>query len=156
MEQKKTIFDYLGQLFATYGIIVAIFIVIVSILGENAQTISSLFGLGAQGLTVKTLAQLLALTGIITFAQVAFLTDELIETMNIGLRYILFFSTICIAIGAFTVIFAWFPINNIKSWVAFAVSFAACVIIGAITSKAKENAENKKMEQALNKIRKEK
>ena len=46
MEDKKTIFDYLGQLFATYGITVAIFIVFGMVVGEGAREFSTLFALG--------------------------------------------------------------------------------------------------------------
>lgn len=72
MEQNKTIFSYIGQLFATYGVIVTIFIVFTGIIGDNAKNISTLYSLGNQGLSLATLVQLLALAGVITLAQVAF------------------------------------------------------------------------------------
>ena len=153
MEQKKTILNYIGQLFATYGIIVTIFIVFVSVVGENAKDLSSLYQFGNQGLALDTLVQLLMLACIVTLAQILYLTDQWIKNMNIILRNILFFATICVVMGVFVAIFVWFPINNVKAWVAFAVSFVICTCISVFISKLQENAENKKMEQALEKFK---
>ena len=50
MEEKKTIFDYIGQLFATYGIIVAIFLIFGSCIGSLAKGHSSLFPWEKKGL----------------------------------------------------------------------------------------------------------
>lgn len=155
MEQNKTIFSYIGQLFATYGVIVTIFIVFTCIIGDNAKNISTLYSLGNLGLSLATLVQLLALAGVITLAQVAFLTDCWIKSMNMILRNILFFLVICVGIGIFAAVFTWFPINNIMAWVAFAISFTICTVISVLISKLQENAENKKMEQALAKIKKQ-
>lgn len=152
MEQKKTIFNYIGQLFATYGIIVTIFIVFVSVVGESAKDLSSLYQFGNQGLALNTLVQLLMLTCIITLARILYLTDQWIKNMNIVLRNILFFATICVVIVVFAVIFVWFPINDVRAWVAFAVSFVICTCICGFI-KLQENAENKKMEQALEKFK---
>ena len=153
MEQNKTIFNYIGQFFATFGIIIAIFIVFTCLVGEKAEEFSSLYRLGSQGLALATLAQLLALTGIISIAQVIFLTDSVLKRMNMILRYILFFCTICVGIAIFAATFRWFPINNVKAWALFVISFVMCTVISVIISKLQENAENKKMEQALAKIK---
>ncbi|MCR5517833.1 MAG: hypothetical protein K6F17_04605 [Lachnospiraceae bacterium] len=155
MEQNKTIFNYIGQLLATYGIIVTIFIVFTCLIGEKAKNVSSLYSLGSQGLSLATLVQLLALAGIITLAQVVFLTDCWIKSMNMILRCIVFFVTISVGIGIFAATFTWFPVNNIMAWLAFAISFTICTVISVFISKLKENAENKKMEQALAKIKKQ-
>ena len=97
----------------------------------------------------------MALAGVITLAQVAFLTDCWIKSMNMILRNILFYLVICVGIGIFAVAFTWFPINNIMAWVAFAMSFTICTFISVLISKLQENAENKKMEQALAKMKKQ-
>lgn len=153
MEQKKTVFNYIGQLFATYGIIVTIIIVFVSIVGENAKDLSSLYQFGSRGLASSTLVQLLILACIITLAQILFLTDQWIKNMNLILRNILFFATICVVIGVFAAVFVWFPINNVKAWLAFVITFVICTCISVFISKLQENVENKKMEQALEKFK---
>ena len=45
MEQKKTIFHYIGQVFTTYGIIISIFLVFTSLIGESASEFSTLYSL---------------------------------------------------------------------------------------------------------------
>lgn len=155
MERSKTIFNYIGQLFATYGIIVTIFIAFTYLIGDNAKNMSSLYRLGSQGLSLATLIQLLALACIITFAQILLLTDHWIKSMYMVLRNIIFFVTICVAIGGFAVIFEWFPVSNIMAWVAFVISYIVCTGISVFISKLRENAENKKMEQALDKLKKQ-
>ena len=62
---------------------------------------------------------------------------------------------ICVGIGIFVAVFKWFPINNIMAWVAFAMSYTISTVISVLISKLQENAENKKMEQALAKIKKQ-
>ena len=46
MEEKKTIFNYIGQAFATFGIIVTLFIAFSLIIGESSGEYSTLFVLG--------------------------------------------------------------------------------------------------------------
>lgn len=57
-----------------------------------------------------------------------------------------------VVIGAFSAILMWFPVNNVWAWVAFIISFIICTVISAFICKLGEKAENKKMEQALEKI----
>lgn len=153
MEQNKTIFSYIGQVFATYGIIVTIFIVFSILIGERACGVSSLFSLADEGLAINTLLQLLLMTVIINLSQNLFLTDRWIKNMPMIIRNILFFATVCVVIVVFAFLFEWFPVKDYKAWIGFAVSFVICTIISVGISKLEENAQNKKMEQALEKIK---
>lgn len=153
MEDKKTIFDYFGQLFATYGITVAIFIVFGMVVGEEAGEYSTLFALGNRGISIQTLAQLLLLALVITIVQILFLTDKWVKNMQLLLRNVCFFGCICVAIVVFAALFAWFPIGDMKAWIGFTVSFAVCTVVSVVIGRAEEKAENRKMEQALKKFR---
>ena len=51
MDDRKTVFEYIRQLFTTYGIMVVIFIVINLFIGDEAGRVSSLFALGVAGLS---------------------------------------------------------------------------------------------------------
>ena len=154
MEDRKTIFEYIGQLFTTFGIMVVIFIVINLIIGSEAGSVSTLFALGPAGLSSSTLLELLLLALIITIAQNIFLSDVLIKNMMLTIRNILFFVTILAAITVFVILFGWFPINNAGAWIGFIVSFAVCTAVSAILMRLEEQAENKKMQEALNKLKK--
>ena len=115
MEDRKNIFDYIKQLFTSFGIVVLLFIIINLIIGNEAGSVSSLFAIGSTGLSTATLLQLLFLVLIITVAQNIFLSDLVIKNMSLVVRNILFFATIMVAITVFAVIFGWFPLNNIAA-----------------------------------------
>ena len=154
MEDRKTIFEYIAQLFTTYGIMVVIFIVINLVIGDNARSVSTLFALGSDGLSAAMLLELLLLAFIITAAQNVFLSDILIKDMALIVRNVLFFLTIMIAITVFVIIFGWFPINEAGAWIGFIVSFAICTAVSAVFMRLEERAENKKMQEALNRLKK--
>ena len=154
MEDRKTIFEYIAQLFTTYGIMVVIFIVINLVIGDNARSVSTLFALGSDGLSAAMLLELLLLAFIITAAQNVFLSDILIKDMALIVRNVLFFLTIMIAITVFVIIFGWFPINEVGAWIGFIVSFAVCTAVSAVFMRLEERAENKKMQEALNRLKK--
>ena len=74
--------------------------------------------------------------------------------MALIVRNILFFLTIMIAITVFVIIFGWFPINEVGAWIGFIVSFAVCTAVSAVFMRLEERAENKKMQEALNRLKK--
>ncbi len=55
MEDNRTIFNYISQFFAIYGMIVMIFIIFGILIGDSASGYSSLFELGNQGFSTSTL-----------------------------------------------------------------------------------------------------
>ena len=154
MEDKKTIFNYVGQMFSIYGVMIMIFIVINLIIGNEAGSVSTLFSLGSSGLSTATLLELFLLVLIVTAAQNIFLTDILIKNLALIVRNILFFATILIAITAFAVVFGWFPLDNVAAWIGFIVSFTICATVSAFLMRLEENAENKKMQEALKRFNK--
>ena len=152
MEEKKTVFNYISQLFATYGVIVAIFIVFSLLIGNGADEYSTLFSFKDVALGIPTLLQLLLLAVFITVSQVLFLTDRMIKGMSMVLRYILFFVTIMLAMIIMTVIFKWFPIDDPKAWCGFFISFIISMLISAFLTRLAEKSENRKMQEALDKF----
>lgn len=154
MDEKKTIFDYIKQFFTTYGIMVVIFIVTNLLVGNEARVLSTLFALGSVGLSTATLLQLLFLAVIITVAQNIFLSDLVIKNMALIVRNILFFVTVMVATTLFIILFGWFPVGDPRAWIGFIVCFAVCTAISAGIMRLEENAENKKMQEALNKFKK--
>ena len=156
MEDNKTIFNYIGHLFATYGIIVLIFIFLGITIGADASNYSSLFQLGNQGLSFTVLLQLLLLAIIISISQIIFLTDKLIKQMSLLIRIILFYGLIVLTIIVFVIVFQWFPAQNINAWIGFVISFTICTTLSVIINRLKEQTDNKKMEQALNQLKKRK
>ena len=154
MEERKSVFAYIGQVFATFGIIVSIFIAFCLLIGESTGRYSTLFELGGKGLTAATLLELLLLSAVITIGQILFLTDRWIKNMSIVCRNVLFFLTVLGSIVAMIVLFGWFPVNDIRAWAGFAVSFVLSMGIGILVSRMKERAENDRMQAALDRYQK--
>ena len=46
MEEKKNMFDYISELFATFGIITCIFMILIVVIGDLAYGYSSFFEYG--------------------------------------------------------------------------------------------------------------
>ena len=69
--------------------------------------------------------------------------------MSMLVRNILFFLTITIAIILFVILFQWFPLFDVKAWIGFLVSFVLCSSLAVMVSRIREKAENKEMDQAL-------
>ena len=123
MEERKSVFEYIKELFTCYGIVILIFIAINFFIGDQAGSVSTLFALGSKGLSSAMLLQL-------------------------------FFLTLMVAIIIFAVCFGWFPLNDPASWIGFIVSFSVCSVMSAFIMRLEEKAENKKMQEALNRLKK--
>ncbi len=154
MEDKKTVFNYISQLFAIYGVVVAIFVAISLIIGNEAGSVSTLFSLGSTGLSARTLIELFILVVIVTIDDNLFHTDLIIKNMPLIVRNILFFAVIMVTTTVFAAVFGWFPLNDIGSWIGFIVSFSVCAVFSSFLMRLEEKAENKKMQEALNNITK--
>ena len=151
MEEKKNVFNYIRQAFATYGIIVLVFVVFNILLGDVAGDYSALFALGKDGMSIPVLLELLLLAIMITFAQVLFLTDKWIENMSMIIRYVLFFGTVMIVMIVMIIVFNWFPIGDMYAWGGFVISYTVSMITSALLTRLKERTENTKMQEALDK-----
>ncbi len=151
MEEKKTIFYYIRQAFATYGIIVLVFVVFNILLGDVAGDYSALFALGQDGMSIPVLLELLLLAIMITFAQVLFLTDKWIVNMSMIIRYVLFFGTVMIVMIVMIIVFNWIPIGDMYAWGGFVISYTVSMITSALLTRLKERTENSKMQEALDK-----
>ena len=151
MEEKKTVFFYLRQTFATYGFIVLAFIIMGIVIGEKTKGYADLFSMGNAGMSMPILLELLLLAVVITLAQVAFLTDTWIMNMSMVLRNVLFFVSVLIVIILMIVAFNWFPVRDVTAWIGFIISYALSMFISALITRLKERAENSKMQEALDK-----
>lgn len=155
MEEKKTLFDYIGQIFCTYGIIVVIFIIFNKVIGDLACEVSTLFSLGSAGLSGDTLLQLFGLALVLSVFEIIFYTDVIIRKISVVVRHLFFFSSTMVTMLVFALLFGWFPLNDWRAWVGFLSSYAICTGISVWITSIREKAENRKMSQALKKLTKE-
>ena len=151
MEEKKTVFYYIRQIFATYGFIVLAFCLMSIVVGEKTKGYAALFSLGNEGMAISILLELLLLAVIITLAQVAFLTDTWIRNMAMVTRNIFFFVSVFIVIVLMIVAFHWFPVKDMMAWLGFIISYVISMFVSALVTRLKEKTENAKMQEALDK-----
>lgn len=149
MNRKNTIFDFFNHVFLIFGITVACLIVFVSLFGEDAKGVSTIFQLGDGGIAIATLLQYFLMSIIITALRVVFFTDTFIKNASIAVRTVAMFVVIIISIAIFAAVFGWFPIHMWEAWLAFFVCFAVCATISIVISSIKEKNDNRKLQDAL-------
>lgn len=153
MERKKTIFDFVGQVFTIFGFSMICIMFFCLVFGESAKGYSSMFALGKAGLTLSTMAQFLLTSTLIVFFRQLFFTDTVIKKLSMTGRTIGLFVSVIGMIVVFVWIFDWFLVNHWFPWVLFAICFAVSSIGGVCVSALKEKMDNKKMQDALDRLK---
>ncbi len=149
MNKKNTILDFFSHVLIIFGITVTCLIVFVTLFGEDAKGVSTIFQLGNKGIAIATLLQYLLLAVIITALRVLFFTDTFIKNASIAVRTIAMFVSIVFSIAVFAAVFGWFPVHMWQAWIAFLVCFALCAAISIVISTIKEKSDNEKLQTAL-------
>jgi len=149
MNQKNTILDFFNQVFVIFGITVVCLMVFVALFGEDAEGVSTIFGLGDKGITIATLLQYLLLSVLITALRLIYFTDKFMKKAPIALRTFLMFVSIIITIAVFAMVFGWFPVHMWQAWLAFFVCFGISAGISTAVSVVKEKTDNEKLQAAL-------
>ena len=149
MNRKNTIFGFLNHVLVIFGITVVCLLVFVALFGEDAEGISTIFGLGNQGITIATLLQYLLLSVLITALRLLYFTDRFVKKASIALRTVLMFVSIIVVIAVFAAVFGWFPVHMWQAWLAFFVCFAVSAGISTAVSVIKEKSDNEKLQAAL-------
>ena len=155
MDKKNGLLDYLSQVFMNFGITVVILNVFCMIFGEEAQTMSTLFQLGGDGLAVATMMQFLLIILLINGLRVVLMTDLLIKKMPLALRIVAMFASVFGITTAGVIVFGWFPVTDALAWVMFVGCFVVSCAISTGISIIAEKQENKKFEEALKRFKEE-
>lgn len=153
MLKRNSIFDYLTNVMVIFGISVIVLGIFCVIFGEDAAEVSSIFKLNDDGLAVDTLAQFLAMAFIISGFMWFFFTDKIIKDLAIVFRSILMFVCIIIVVAIFAGVFNWFPVDMVMPWVMFFICFFVCATVSVGVSVLKEKSDNKKMQEALDRLK---
>lgn len=155
MEERKTIFDYVGTIFSTFGFSVVVLNVFCLLFGEQAQDFSSIFSMGKEGLSTETMMQFLGAAVLMVFLRFLFFTDRIIKNMSVVLRTLCMVLTAIGIVVIFTLHFGWFPVDQWLPWFMFFLSFGICFLVSSLIAVLKEKSENKKMEEALARLKQE-
>lgn len=153
MEERKTIFHYLGQIFMIYGITLAILNILCMFFGESAKEYSAIFSLGCEGVSIPIMVQFVVLSAIIVILRFLFFTDAVIKNMSVTARTICMILLVLVTISIFIIMFDWFPADKWQPWGMFFVCFAFSFVVSTWLSVSMEKAENKKMEEALKRLK---
>ena len=154
MEKPKTVLDYIAETFSVFGLTVTVCVLLALLLGDKARDFSTLFSLGSKGLSAQAMAQLLLLSAGTKFFRFLFFTDKIIRRGSLPVRIAaMILCTVGLAVLCI-VVFRWFPANMPEAWIGFCGSSVLCFISGFVISSYKERLENKKMADALEKMKK--
>ena len=153
--KKDTVFDFLTHIMVVWGISVLSLCVFCPLFGESAEGKSSIFRLGNAGIPVETLLQFLILAIVITALRWLFFTDKLIKKLSMALRSAFMFGGAIVVVVIEAAIFEWFPVNMVMPWIMFLLSFLICAVASICVSVVKEKSENRKMEEALERLKSE-
>ena len=155
MDKRFTIYGFLGQVFMIYGITTGLLNIFCMLFGNIAADYSSMFSLAGSGISVATSLQFLAAVTIVIVLRSIFMTDLLIKNMPLAARITTMFASVFAVILIFVFIFGWFPANDPIAWIMFVVCFIVSCSVSVAISTAAERQENKKLDEALKKIKEE-
>lgn len=153
MDDRKTFVDYAGQVFITYGFSIVALNLFCILVGEYAQDVSSIYSLGKEGLSTATMMQFLVVSICITGLRALFFTDRIIKHMSITLRTVCMLISIIVLIVLCAAVFGWFPVDMWQAWTGFFVTFTLCFAGSMLITRLKEKTENRKMEEALRRLK---
>lgn len=153
MEEKRNVFDYLGQILIVFGFSMLILNLLCLAFGNEAKDISAMFVLGNRGVPVEIAFQFLCVSALIVGARFVFFTDIVIKNMPLWMRTVCMLITAILIIAAFVVAFRWFPVMMWQPWAMFFVCFGLSFLGSYFVMVIKEKAENKRMEEALRRFK---
>lgn len=153
MEERKTIFDYIGQVFMIFGFTMLILVAFCLLFGESAKGYSTMFSFGKEGIGVETMLQFLLASIFTVTLRWLFFTDTLIKDMTVVFRAVGMVLSEVLIIIVLILIFGWFPAKEWLPWLMFFLSFALCFAVSVTVTVFRERMENKRMEEALERLR---
>lgn len=127
-ENKKIISSTTG-IFTLSVVFIAIFNLIFKGLADEISQYSELFSLCGQGLSIKTLAELLLMSFVISLVRYFWFSDKFFKNMLMFQRITLMVISTFLLAAIFSAVFCWFPIGMWEAWLGFIISFIVSTII---------------------------
>ena len=155
MESRKTIFNYFEEVLCIFAITILILIGIAYITGDAVKDLSSMFQLGSKAIALSTMLQFFVMSVFITVLKFLLFSEHLLKNRSILLRTIIMIVCIVIITAIFANVFGWFPTNMWEPWAAFAISFGISFCTAIVLMVVRNNLENKKMQEGLEKLKQE-
>ena len=153
MEERKHLLTYVEQVFMILGISLLAVTLICAAVGEEVREYSTMFALGAEGIPIHTIGEYLLSSVCITTLRFVFFTDTFIKRWSLAGRTAGMLGAVTVLSGGLAYLFGWFPVDGPKCWVAFFISFGICFLSSAALSVRREQAENRRLEAALRRMK---
>lgn len=112
--------------------------------------------MGKEGLSLSIMVQFFSTSVWIVIMRFLFFTDVVFKNMRIVARSAAMVVSILVMMAAYIRIFDWFPVDDWLPWVMFFGCFGICFVISLSLSALRERIENRKMENALNRLKQQK
>ncbi len=155
MESRKTIFNYLEEVLCIFAITILILIGIAYITGDDVKDFSTMFQLGSKAIALSTMLQFFLMSLFITVLKFLLFSEHFFKENSILLKTIIMIVCIVIMTAIFANIFGWFPTNMWQPWAGFSISFGICFCTAIALMVVRNNLENKKMQEGLEKLKQE-
>ncbi|MBQ4225342.1 MAG: hypothetical protein II664_03395 [Oscillospiraceae bacterium] len=156
MDKRGTVFGILAQIFTTYGLTNVILNIFSMLFGRNAEGYSSMFSLAGKGISSATSFQFLLAAVLVILIRTVFMTDILIKKMSAAARIAAMISSVFAVITIFVFIFGWFPTDLPIAWILFVICFAVSCLTSIFVTSLAERQENRRLDEALKRIKEEK
>ena len=156
MNKRETVFGILAQIFTTYGLTNIILNIFCMMFGRNAEGYSSMFSLAGEGISTATCFQFLLAAVLVILIRTVFMTDILIKKMPAAARIAAMISCVFAVIMIFVFIFGWFPTDLPIAWIMFVICFAVSCLTSIFVTSLAERQENRRLDEALKRIKEEK
>lgn len=153
MEGRKSILDYIGQVFIIYGFTMLCMLCFALLFGESAKEFSDFLALGRGGVSTEIMAQFLLLSILVVLWQFFFANERVLKFLSVRAKSIAMVLSVFVTVILFIFIFKWFPIAMWQPWAMFFGCFAICVIGSTFLSIVKNNMENRKLEEGLSRLK---
>ncbi|MBQ9902420.1 MAG: hypothetical protein IJM51_08590 [Clostridia bacterium] len=149
MDNKRIISSTAGIFTLSLGFVSA-FNLMLGGSAEELRSVSQLFALCGEGISFTALAELLALSFLISLARFLWFSERLFKNMLMVNRVTFMLISVFLAAGACSVLFGWFPAGMWQAWVGFTFSFVLGTAVSFATMAISTKAESKKYQQNLN------
>lgn len=149
MEEQKTIFNYIQEIFSIFSISTLLLIGIAYTVGEEAKDYSSMFRLGSQGLTSATMLQFLLMSALIAGLRYFFFSEKILKKKSVFFRTAIMLISVIFLTAVFAACFDWFPIFQWQPWLGFTISFGVSFGLATLLVVIKTRMENKRMQEGL-------
>lgn len=153
MKEKETFLDFCGQVMMNLGISIILLNIFCICFGRSAQGISTMFVFGEKGLSVATMLQFFLLSVLSVALRYLFFKDFLIKKMTTFARTAGLMVSLFVMITIFALLFGWLPIDNGLGWLMFCICFILCMGISISIATYHEKTVNRRMEEALSKLK---